>query len=949
MATIHPHKGYLNTKFQLLTTDSTALSYEIRKQGSNSIERNGTLQPSVPVNICLSSPGKYNAVFEDGSRSDFIVEDGFKFGGSSHKKSFVFDECPWIFIVMRDRTYFYNRDTGEEYVEYISPDEIIEISSDYVLMRNDGQEEVTLYSLTGQRPTICISNVLFHNQFYLVWRNNINAHKQELIIFSLLGKEEKMRKPFDLISVSDSSSQIFYTYNDAIHIIDIKKENKLDEQIFSARGIFGAFLQQQYAVYIEKRYGKGDELVIYDIPKRSEKSRFTAQGCIARINDNVFIDINKRRDAIRDFDLENSGFPEACINATYAEYDIYPCRTDTFYKEIISTISSSQRYVKSTCVLKSTESELTEAIGYCNNIVINDFIFCIYGHQKESIIIPLNYRSHMQHRHDGSIHSHNDKIILTQDGEYSILSRNGFWDKTIEGNFNFSYFDKFGIVIEKGSRIITNTHLGKFNYHAKESIDFIRAEKGLIFPNDDILYIDHEEHIPEALSPRHKYGVDVKDGKVKLYSYKDYTYGNPTTILENVFDSSEFKNVILSEDGRQIMYRDNECCRLIDLGTKHSTEFKNLSFINHINGMRPLFRLKNNSQAILINPINGIPVETDILDNYQFVSPDASLYADKTLCRYIEYYDHIRGEIISRDDYLDLCRRFNLTTFSEDDKKIVMQNRKEFVLKNGDFLINVLKSKGYKDRPTNEFIELLIEDKQLLDLFIEQKGIAVIRKTKNNSVVSRIQLGEPLWFLNYVSFSYDNRYVAIAGRYPFNNAKGYSGLFMVYDLINNEVIIDNKSSYAVWTTAFTENGIVAAYTSSPNSIVCSIDKLSSVDNQKIRSGENLFPIESYNFLSFSPDGKLFACSKQGYIPYRNIDGSTNSNWGHQPSSIVSIRMVDCPKEEIICYNDISDEGVYGTFSNNSVASISFSNNNSRLMMVGKDGCCIVRNLHLYNH
>ena len=48
----------------------------------------------------------------------------------------------------------------------------------------------------------------------------------------------------------------------------------------------------------------------------------------------------------------------------------------------------------------------------------------------------------------------------------------------------------------------------------------------------------------------------------------------------------------------------------------------------------------------------------------------------------------------------------------------------------------------------------------------------------------------------------------------------------------------------------------------------------------------------------------------------------------------------------ISFNDLSDQGIADTSRAKSVASVSFSNDNKRLMMVGKDGVVIIRNLHL---
>ena len=56
----------------------------------------------------------------------FTVEAALKFGGSRVKDSHVFDDTPWMLIVMMDRTYFFNADTGEEFVEFgICPDGVL--------------------------------------------------------------------------------------------------------------------------------------------------------------------------------------------------------------------------------------------------------------------------------------------------------------------------------------------------------------------------------------------------------------------------------------------------------------------------------------------------------------------------------------------------------------------------------------------------------------------------------------------------------------------------------------------------------------------------------------------------------------------------------------------------------------------------------------------------------
>ena len=172
--------------------------------------------------------------------------------------------------------------------------------------------------------------------------------------------------------------------------------------------------------------------------------------------------------------------------------------------------------------------------------------------------------------------------------------------------------------------------------------------------------------------------------------------------------------------------------------------------------------------------------------------------------------------------------------------------------------------------------------------------------------------------------------MAIAGRYP--NGIGKGGLLLIYNLEENKVVYQHTNSYAVWTTAFSKRGELGAYTSTPNTYF----------------GEEPFAnkvkiINSYSFLTFSPDGSLIALSKQGYIAWNN---GRNMNWGHQPSCIVSIRRADSPNSEIVEFKDLSDSGIEGSNRPRTVSSVSFSNNNKCVMMVGNDGIVVIRNMHL---
>ena len=229
---------------------------------------------------------------------------------------------------------------------------------------------------------------------------------------------------------------------------------------------------------------------------------------------------------------------------------------------------------------------------------------------------------------------------------------------------------------------------------------------------------------------------------------------------------------------------------------------------------------------------------------------------------------------------------------------------------------------------------------RFIDLFIAKRGIAVIRCISDGSIFAKINLGEPLWFINYVSFSYDNKFVAIAGRYP--NGSGKGGLFLIYDLHHKKVVIEKTNSWAIWLTSFNKKGQVAAYSSEPITYNALLQA-----NQSV----NVLEVNGYNFLTFSPDGNLTALSNQGYISQLQKDGTKRKHWGHQPSCDVYISNSHNMNNIVAKFSDLSQDGIEGCSDKKhnfpkTVASVSFSNDNKRIMMVGNDGVVIIRNLHL---
>lgn len=289
--------------------------------------------------------------------------------------------------------------------------------------------------------------------------------------------------------------------------------------------------------------------------------------------------------------------------------------------------------------------------------------------------------------------------------------------------------------------------------------------------------------------------------------------------------------------------------------------------------------------------------------------------------------------MIEKEVYYSLMKKCSYKRYDDTENKIIELEQKKIIERYYDFLIAKLEK---EQQTKEEGIKKIIDKTKkwgsgwFLNLFIEKRGIAIIRRTENCNISHRISLGEPLWFLNYVAFSHDEKYVAIAGRYPNDTKKG--GLLLIYNLEENKVVYQHSNSYAVWTTSFSKRGELGAYDSTPDTYF-----------GKEPFSDNVGIINSYSFLTFSPDGVLLALSKQGYVAWNN---GKNINWGHQPSCLVSIRKSDSPTDEIVKFEDLSDCGIEGSNRPRTVSSVSFSNNNKCVMMVGNDGIVVIRNLRL---
>ena len=202
-----------------------------------------------------------------------------------------------------------------------------------------------------------------------------------------------------------------------------------------------------------------------------------------------------------------------------------------------------------------------------------------------------------------------------------------------------------------------------------------------------------------------------------------------------------------------------------------------------------------------------------------------------------------------------------------------------------------------------------------------------------------IRISDRISNINYITFSYNSKYIVIVGA---TTANGY---ILIYDIENNHTVFEYPNvdfakshkphfiSGAIWIASFNEKGDLIIYNSSPNTFV-------------FKGSENYLShsvINKRNFLCFSPSGKYFALSTQGYNPY----SSGAINWGHQSSTKVYIRSIDNLGKEIGPYEDIGNGNITKTNKQN-IGTVAFSKDESKLLVVSSDGSFVVRHLNLFD-
>ena len=836
---------------------------------------------------------------------------------------------------MKDRTYFYNRETKEEYYEYISPKQVIYVNRNYLLFEfsNDSyRSEYTLYDLRRKVPVALYSKYIYISDACIILKESSSQSFQKLTIIDLNKNfKETIEECEKYVLNNDEKQLVSYNQNiiklwdlsapQIICSLDICSTELIKNYSFVSFTYNNNILlkcEENYLIYnVAREEGKNNPYLLLGNNKHIEISRYfnyLISGKLLYILGEPAIIIRNNRviATISDkiYRYNNIILIEENTNGEKAIY-YYNQNGGKFFlkKGEINLSSFNEKGVlydndnDEYSVLSSINGNLS--LKKTNLSIINEY--CQENHLSLKTT-SLNKTYSIAYNHTTNMFIGLKLIINTNNNTPNSFIKEDIlkkvYDKTTFKNVYFSS-DGSSILHERNNQMImfdlNGETLGRF-----PNLHFIKHKNGYR-PS----FIIDNNKLPRIIDPVTKQFIEGNN-------INEYVFISPNGQLYADCDVNKYikyYNCITNK------YIDNSEAAAI----KNDFDFNSITAqIEKENIIRKRKDFIEKNKTFFANRLfdkNSLFIKHRLEFTSLFLKYS---YKDKTTINLINNSKITNDECLTLRKRLDVIKPNNVT-------KDIIEQRISFVKD------HILYFCSFESEYPNISI---ININEFSAFIIEKRGFAIIRDTNTNLIVDEIELGPCLWFLNYVSFSFDNKYVAIAGRFPYNTIwKGdtVEGLFLVYDLISRRLVIRETATNAVWVSAFSIKGLAAAYTSNPNTLLWDTSPLLMNGNTNRWN-----VIKTKNFLAFSPDGKYFALSNQGYKSYN----SNPVGFGHQESTSVYIYETQSLKQVFPTIDDLAVGGIPGVaHSKENVATCSFSDDNKRILIAGDDGTIVVRNLY----
>ena len=968
---IYPHHGYLNTGIYISCLSSERnVSITCRHDdGQDSHEESYSLDGLGRLVFLPAGKHTFSCRLESGEEQieEITIEDAIKLGGGRLVGGCLSGTSNWCVIKMTDRLYFHNKSTGEEYYEMsVVPEEMRFLNEHSLLFFSKGSG-YSLYSFISKRIEIEFSSKpIFEDDARIVLQKDnetvaiIDITNPEFAETVLLGSDFVVKEDEAVLLYHNDHNIITYD----LHAIGEKERVKVFGELIS-------ILPSGHYVSREFRYDAHGSIQVRSTSNNNvlcyPDANYTITSCLGK----SFEDIDELKSKFKDFCNTLSESQRHTMTLNYSTIDYFIVVGNTIYYAV-SNHTIGCKSEKTCKVLQNSKTQTT--IDLRKTIVeVLDGVLISRSYGKVEVYLDGTLVNSI----DGNTV---DKYIITGKSPQSLISLDG--SLIAEGELIFDIYARlnasesvntinllaFNCCIRRFDdgwelyRIGNWTPLGTVSIYGAILIDGVLLfscdnndkKQYLAVTKDKVAIINKPSRadlkiISEDLSSAIFYYHDERQA-LRILDIKNGL--QPTPILSSIYDSSSYKEALFAADDNCIIYSDkNNQFHYLDLYSGERSEFDPGVFVKHVNGYRPVLDVKPR-QPRVIDPVSGQIINPSDFNNYKFCSPDGKCHVGADHIGQKEYKHIIENRYLSAQEYQEYDK-LNIPPVTNASEAIQIA-RKQIMLEHPSWFVSKFKGidiqtirryasgdNGLNEHTCHELDYYVKYEPHFTEAFIYVNEYIMIYSSYG-SALKKVDLGRPLWYINYISFSYDGKMMAVAGRYPnntFDKEAGHqlSGLFLLYDIDKDRIIYKRTDTYAVWVTAFNMDGLVAFYDSKPNTFILDSNNPDSqiIDNNP-GGIKDIGRINRRNFLCFSPSGKYIAMSEQGYV----------CNSGHQPSTNVYIRGCKNLNKDIAHYNDHGDNITGIGVRQQTVAMVAFSTDDSKLLSVSNDGVIVVRNLHL---
>lgn len=855
---IHPHVGFSNTDFTMWTNGNEELQLKVLPE---EIE---IYIPSDGAQVSRKLPhGEHEVILQDQSgnilqKENIFVEDSIKVGGGVIIGKYVLDS--WIILVMKDRTWFHNRKTKQEFVEFkMYPNSITEVTPEILCFKDE--RNYIFYSMITMEPIleVAIRSIIHYDKRLVIYKRDKDIVINDYHNLSVI-------QDIDKYSYCESTYKlyIYHPKSDCVEIYDLESLNNLPT-IYKPEieGIIKGFIHEHFLIvytndyiYITNIESLNVQYKIsyqwladyFDVCTPSYTSfRIMKDGIwlskelsvfiYKDLNQSLFINIDCRK-----YRLRICGYNSVADMIANYVYAYSPLKTLNLIGKDIRLYFSTLSHVVyrhddcDTHIIYNIGSSEFVTIKDCTFLKYNDLVFYV----KNNIMYSLDGKELFYvENHWRNINKFECYGIIKSDNKYYSL---------INGSFE-----------EINIKIYPENHIAKgldanFYYIDKEGL---RCLPFRIYPygnnRDCILYEENNEW-------------SILEWNEKLNRYVH------STIFSQI-DKSYFKDVMFCEDSNRLLCRqkDNTIC-YYNIATNQIEHFQqDTSVVRTFNANKLLVSEDKHRRVVYKDPMTLTPISPEYLSQYGFFSAD-----------------------------------------------------KRYMVNTTDSNNPIIKSKKVINDETKKEEDI--------------RYITVVDSLKNENIeidISNVR------FINYVTFTHDSELMAIAG------ATGSTGYILVYNLetreklfeyprtrnSNIEITNEDFKSGAIWIVSYNKQKELSLYNSDPTTYIFEIQ------NDSL----NYKKITNRNFLCFSPSGRYFAMSIQGYHAYaRAVSGG---RWGHFESTKVFIGRTDDINKEMGPFEDIG-KGQLAKTNKVNVGVVAFSLDEKKLLTISDDGTFVVRNIHL---